>query len=141
IIFSCKQRENNNLIVENDTTIKETISPVTGNDRDEHGCIGSAGYTWSEIKKECVQLFTSAVRLIEFNVDDTSGTSAFLIFSNDEKKAELFLPETTHSLILNLQGEEGNESWVDGNYKIYYWKGGYIVEKDNKQIFAGHPGN
>ncbi len=25
---------------------------IVGNDRDEHGCIGSAGYTWDTQKKE-----------------------------------------------------------------------------------------
>ncbi|MCT4617400.1 MAG: hypothetical protein N4A38_04280 [Candidatus Gracilibacteria bacterium] len=28
---------------------------LVGGDRDEHGCIGSAGYMWSEFKKECVR--------------------------------------------------------------------------------------
>ena len=28
---------------------------VVGGDRDDHGCIGSAGYVWSEDKQECVR--------------------------------------------------------------------------------------
>ena len=28
---------------------------VVGNDSDEHGCIASAGYSWSEEKQECVR--------------------------------------------------------------------------------------
>lgn len=28
---------------------------LVGNDRDKHGCIGSAGYTWSETLHECVR--------------------------------------------------------------------------------------
>ena len=28
---------------------------LVGNDRDEHGCIGSAGYSWSESLHECVR--------------------------------------------------------------------------------------
>lgn len=28
---------------------------MVGNDRDEHGCIGSAGYTWNEEKGECIR--------------------------------------------------------------------------------------
>ena len=28
---------------------------LVGGDKDEHGCIGSAGYTWSETKQECVR--------------------------------------------------------------------------------------
>lgn len=30
---------------------------IVGNDQDEHGCIGSAGYQWCEVKKKCVRMF------------------------------------------------------------------------------------
>jgi len=30
---------------------------MVGNDADEHGCIGSAGYTWCEAKNKCVRLW------------------------------------------------------------------------------------
>lgn len=29
--------------------------PMVGNDKDQHGCIGSAGYTWCESKLECLR--------------------------------------------------------------------------------------
>jgi hypothetical protein len=32
-----------------------TGGQVVGGDRDEHGCIGSAGYTWCEAKAKCVR--------------------------------------------------------------------------------------
>lgn len=28
---------------------------MVGNDRDEHGCIGSAGYSWCEVKQKCLR--------------------------------------------------------------------------------------
>jgi len=51
-----------------DTTVKtattDTVSvPMTGNDRDEHGCIGSAGYTWSVVKNDCIRIFEAGKRL------------------------------------------------------------------------------
>ncbi|MEA2112767.1 MAG: hypothetical protein U9P50_02220 [Patescibacteria group bacterium] len=30
-------------------------TPLVGGDRDEHGCIGSAGYSWCEAKEECLR--------------------------------------------------------------------------------------
>lgn len=30
-------------------------SPVVGGDKDIHGCIGSAGYTWCEVKQKCLR--------------------------------------------------------------------------------------
>ena len=31
--------------------------PFVGGDRDEHGCIGSAGYSWCESKKKCLRIW------------------------------------------------------------------------------------
>ena len=30
---------------------------VVGGDRDEHGCIGSAGYSWCEVKNKCLRVW------------------------------------------------------------------------------------
>ena len=32
-------------------------APLVGNDRDAHGCIGSAGYTWCEAKQKCLRVW------------------------------------------------------------------------------------
>lgn len=31
--------------------------PLVGGDKDEHGCIGSAGYTWCEAKQKCLRIW------------------------------------------------------------------------------------
>ena len=31
-----------------------------GGDRDKHGCIGSAGYQWSEVQQDCIRVFFSS---------------------------------------------------------------------------------
>ena len=36
---------------------------MIGGDKDEHGCIASAGYTWSEVQKDCIRLWEKGVRL------------------------------------------------------------------------------
>ena len=33
-----------------------------GGDRDEHGCIGSAGYVWCEVQQDCIRLFEKGIR-------------------------------------------------------------------------------
>ena len=38
-------------------------NPIVGGDSDEHGCKGSAGYSWSIVKNECIRLFESGIRL------------------------------------------------------------------------------
>ncbi|MBU1199860.1 MAG: hypothetical protein KKF46_07725 [Nanoarchaeota archaeon] len=34
--------------------------PIVGGDKDEHGCIGSAGYTWCEAKQKCLRTWEEA---------------------------------------------------------------------------------
>jgi hypothetical protein len=36
---------------------KPTITQAVGADRDVHGCIGSAGYTWCEPKNKCLRVW------------------------------------------------------------------------------------
>ncbi|MFY8021230.1 MAG: DUF3828 domain-containing protein [Bacteroidia bacterium] len=66
-----------------------------GADKDEHGCIGSAGYVWSELKQNCIRSFELPIQLL--NPEQTM--SAGLLFSDDLSKAELFLPDGKISLI------------------------------------------
>lgn len=35
----------------------EDIGQIVGGDKDEHGCIGSAGYSWCEPKNECLRVW------------------------------------------------------------------------------------
>ena len=44
----------------NELTLMDEF-PV-GADRDGHGCIGSAGYVWSEAVQDCIRLFESGIR-------------------------------------------------------------------------------
>ena len=32
-------------------------TPLLGGDRDAHGCIGSAGYSWCEAKQKCLRVW------------------------------------------------------------------------------------
>lgn len=65
---------------------------IVGNDRDKHGCIGSAGYTWSVLKRECVRSFEltqtdkNAIELA--SIDNTQ--KMVMLFSSNKKKVEVF---------------------------------------------------
>lgn len=39
----------------NQQSVDSKQRQMVGNDRDEHGCIGSAGYTWCEEKQKCLR--------------------------------------------------------------------------------------
>ena len=67
---------------------------MTGNDRDAHGCIGSAGYSYSFLRGECVQPFEVAQARLDDPDNDT--LAIYLLFSGDKKLVEVFganLPE------------------------------------------------
>jgi hypothetical protein len=34
---------------------RHQVSPLVGADRDAHGCIGSAGYSWCDVKQKCLR--------------------------------------------------------------------------------------
>ena len=36
---------------------QNTNQPIVGGDRDAHGCIGSAGYSWCEAKNKCLRIW------------------------------------------------------------------------------------
>jgi hypothetical protein len=36
---------------------KNLEPPIVGGDKDEHGCIGSAGYSWCELKNKCLRIW------------------------------------------------------------------------------------
>lgn len=63
---------------------------VVGGDKDKHGCIASAGYTWSEVQKDCIRLWEKGVRM---NAVDDAEKVLFLVFSPDSTQVELFFSE------------------------------------------------
>lgn len=38
-------------------TVRQVPGVMPGSDRDEHGCIGSAGYSWCEVKQKCLRIW------------------------------------------------------------------------------------
>lgn len=45
------------LVVVNIVQPAKTKKPMPGSDRDSHGCIGSAGYSWCESKQKCLRVW------------------------------------------------------------------------------------
>lgn len=56
--FAVNLQRNDNreqfIVVIDNWTVK---SEIVGGDKDEHGCIGSAGYTWCEAKQKCLRIW------------------------------------------------------------------------------------
>lgn len=108
-------------------------TPVLGGDKDAHGCIGSAGYTYSQIRKDCVRTFEEKIKLKE--VASKGDYIAAVIFSKDMKKAEVFVKDAEGgSVILNRAGKA--KAWKkDGYGLVPFKKSGYQLKKDNVVIY------
>ena len=118
-MFSCNSPKKEE-VKEEKVNTEETQEPLVGADRDEHGCITSAGFSWSELQQTCVQLWEAGVRLNPVEVKgDNSVISAFVLFNKDESKAEIVLPNKEGSVILDKKAEN------------LYEKGEYLY--DNKE--------
>ncbi|MFA4999760.1 MAG: Gmad2 immunoglobulin-like domain-containing protein [Patescibacteria group bacterium] len=52
--------------------------PILGGDRDEHGCIGSAGYSWCEAKGKCLRIWEELCSPLEAIPDISAETEATL---------------------------------------------------------------
>ena len=95
-----------------------------GGDKDEHGCRASAGYTFSVIKNDCIRVFEQDIKLEEVNPDGTSTSIAAVIFSDDNTKAEVFVPGHKGGVVMLREGEAGNYKWKNGKLSL--------LEKDTK---------
>lgn len=89
--------------------------PMVGGDRDEHGCIGSAGYTWSALRGECIQVFEVGTRLNPEDIkEEETVISAFIVSKEgDNSQVELFITNEEQSLILK---QEADGTFKNGKY-------------------------
>ena len=95
----------------------KTEEPTTvGSEKDEHGCITSAGETWSQLKQSCIQIFNVGQRLNPIETKEGEAViSAFVLFNDDKSEAELFLPNTKSNTILKTTNKE---TYENGEYKF-----------------------
>ena len=131
VSFSCAKQNKGTKIDKGVESKKE----IVGADADEHGCKPSAGYTWSELRKECVRLFEIGTRLNHAETDNKKySTSAFVLFESNGNKAELFLDTQKEAIILERKSE--GQPWVKDDWQLISWKG-YVLKKGNEILYIG----
>lgn len=100
-LVSCRSLNSKN---SEQPTSQEPLIVLNGGDKDENGCIGSAGYTYSLVREDCIRLFEVGHRLDP--IDSKDSSSGYLVFNTDHSKLELFLPSTGKGIILLKTSEE-----------------------------------
>lgn len=93
---------------------KQTSSKeqLVGADKDKHGCIGSAGYSWSAVKGSCIRVFEDGTPFVKYDVATgiiDSTQQAYVVLSNDKKKTEVFFGGTDKPVVMDalpvMEGE------------------------------------
>lgn len=82
---------------------------AVGSDRDAHGCIGSAGFSWSEVLGECVQPFNVGKHLlpIEKPNDGSAVFATYVIFSKDGNRAEVSsIDKRLNGILTRAEGQK-----------------------------------
>ena len=106
-----------------------------GGDRDAHGCIGSAGYTYSILKNDCIRIFEQEIKLLGTNETIGVGSQTAVVFSNDKKKAEVFLIFTDTKILIRA-GKKGNYIWKKGDLTLSMKNKKYTLQKAGVVIGA-----
>jgi hypothetical protein len=113
-------------------SIKEQI---VGNDKDEHGCLASAGYTWSKLNKECVRAFTGMQLLPSDSKDNEDETlCAYVLFNESKDSAEIFLPNQEESIV--LKSATKGKPWMNETWQLIELNG-FQLKKDGQVLFIG----
>ena len=110
VFWSCNQKAE---MPEPQLKESKSVAPKpVGSDVDPQGCKTSAGYTWSELRQECIRIFEVGTR---FDPVDSNGMSAFVVMDASGKQAELFTLLEKKPLIMT-QISEGK--YTKGDWEL-----------------------
>lgn len=114
----------------------------TGGDRDEHGCIGSAGYTWSPLRKKCIRVWEEGIRLSPKHpsLDQTQAAYVVFVSADVDVIAELHITGSKMPLELAKPMEFSNKWAGHGHgYKLTLKQGMYTLEDSRGQVLYQGP--
>lgn len=120
-----------------DEILMEPKPVILGTDKDEKGCVTSAGYVWSQTKNTCIRVFEEGFRLTPYHspadtidVDGEQATlNAYVIFNEEKSVAELFLPDTKNSILLKRENE--SDPYIKDDWTLDAKKG-YVLKKGSQ---------
>lgn len=132
LLYSCKDLgESSKMSIE-----KDSLGTVVGTDKDDKGCVGSAGYKWSVLKNTCIRPFEVGVRLnpvAEIKAGD-AVISAFVVLEDEGNRAELYVPNEKSSVLLERKSEK--DPYLKDDWKLLTLKGFQLIKGDSL-MYAG----
>ncbi|HUR66314.1 MAG TPA: hypothetical protein VMZ03_08165 [Chitinophagaceae bacterium] len=121
------------------TVPADTVPTVkVGDDADEHGCKPSAGYQWSMIRKQCTRLFESGIKLEPKALVLDKTTLAYILFSEDRERVEIFLPTQKKSVVIRKSSAANEaEQWANGPLSLKLEEDMYRLYDEAKLLYQG----
>lgn len=100
-------------------------APKVGGDVDKHGCLGAAGFTFSKLNGECVQVFNVA----DIKIDDPKNPTLaiYVILSADKSQAELFWASKPSSVLMD--SVKGGYLAKDGSVQLLNMGDRWVVRE------------
>ena len=86
---------------------------LIGGNKDEHGCLTAAGYTWSELRRDCIRIFEDGVRVNDPSLQPS--LTSYAAFAADSSRVEVFRPSSFRNEILDRKGGV----WQGKTCKLY----------------------
>lgn len=86
---------------------------LIGGNKDEHGCLTAAGYTWSELRRDCIRIFEDGVRVDAPSLQPS--LTSYAVFAADSSRVEVFRPSPFRNEILDREGSV----WQGKTCKLY----------------------
>lgn len=106
---------------------------VAGAKSENQKCNATAGYQWSELKKDCIRVFEQEIQLRSIQKEPMEKICA-LIFSKDNEQVEVFLDNT---IILT---KKSSSEYIDSNntnsYLLKKVDGKWQLLNNNKLMFT-----
>ena len=113
-------------------------SPIGGK-KDKHGCIPSAGYTWSQARNECVRVFEVSTQLLKTGSNNPNDFRAFIVFNDNKTLGDIYLPGpiNLHIALDKETKKQGYSKWIEKNneYTLILKGNKLALFKDNTEIY------
>ena len=126
----------------------QPATPAAGGDKDAHGCMASAGYTWSPLRGQCIRIFEAGLAFAPSGDNPDQTLQAFVVMpepgSTPAQKAELHLPGAGQPTPLQaVPVPEGETRPVvlenkSAGVQIEYSRDDYLLNLHGRPMFVRH---
>lgn len=95
-------------------------APKIGADKDVHGCIASAGYTYSVVRGGCIRVWEAGTALIPVVPMGDPVLNAYAVQSENGSQVEVFLPGIEQGVLLSRDENVDLPMWQGQGWTLTY---------------------